>query len=55
MVSDIYVVVFMKLKEIFGVDVVLYVFIEDYGMSYVVILSEICVIVIVLLVDLVFG
>lgn len=42
----------VKLCEIYGVDVVLYVMVSDYGMCYMVISSVIIVIVSVKLVDL---
>ena len=53
--SDIHAVAPTKLKEIFGADAALYVSIEDYGTSYVVISSETRVTVTASLVDLASG
>lgn len=53
--SDIHAVVPSKLREIFGADTALYVTIDDYGTSYVVISSETRVTVTASLVDLKSG
>lgn len=53
--EDVHAVPSQKLKEIFGADTALYVTIEDYGTSYVVISSETRVTVSASLVDLETG